>query len=379
MPLNVQIIEPTYIYNFLEKIVNINSYTHNLTGIEKVANCIINEAKNYGFNFEKIYPSNDSSRFHLILNKNLKNNFYGIVGHIDTVHPSESVFNKLTSKDDKLIGPGVNDMKGGVVVALFSMFILKKLGNCPDFKVIFNTDEEIGSKTSKEIIKNEMKNAKGVFVFEAGRLPGNKIIAERKGVMELVVEVFGKNAHAGEKPHEGINAIVELSDKILKLHNISGTVDGLTIEPGIISGGTARNVIPDYAKAVIDVRFKKNDHKKIIKEKIENILKQCYLDKSQIKFNLNAHRMPLELNEGSKFLIEKYISTAKSLGYTVTTTTSGGVSDANILNKIAPVIDGLGPVGGLCHTKDEFIIKDSLIDRIKIFTAFIKNLQGGGA
>ncbi len=362
------------IFSFLEKLVNINSFTQNISGLKKVGDEIISFSKSFNLSFEKYFPLKDSERFHLIYNKKLQKDFYGIVGHFDTVHPPDGNFQKLIEKDGKLIGPGVNDMKGGITVALFSMFTLKELGLPTNFKVIFNSDEEIGSKTSRKFIRDEMKGAKAVFVFEAGRLPGNKIISERKGVMELIIEISGKNSHAGESPQKGINAIVELSDKILKLYKLNNFIEGMTLQPGIIEGGIARNVIPDYAKAVIDVRYKKRNQVNKINKKIYEILKDNLIQGSKIKYTLNPHRPPLELTEESKKFIDMYINIAKKLGFEITTTATGGVSDANIISDIAPVMDGLGPLGEYCHTENEYIIKKSLIDRIKIFTCFAANL-----
>ena len=293
MSLNNAFLEPiekhsNEIFQFLSQLVNINSFTQNISGIEKVANVIIEKSKKFGFIFEKYFPEKDSERFHLICNQNFNDNFYGIIGHFDTVHPPESSFQSLKEQDDKLIGPGVNDMKGGIVVALYSLFLLKILGITPNVKIIFNSDEEIGSKTSKKFIMEHMKGADGVFVFEAGRLPGNKIISSRKGVIELIVEVFGKHSHAGENASEGINAIVELADKIIKLYELTGSLEGLTVHPGIINGGIARNVVPDYAKAVVDIRFNKSEDKKVVFEKIEKILKLHYINntKSTLKVQI---------------------------------------------------------------------------------------------
>ena len=189
--------------------------------------------------------------------------------------------------------------------------------------------------------------------------------------MEVVVKTKGKKSQAGENPYNGINAIVELADKILKLYSLNGLIKGLTVQPGIFDGGTARNVVPDYAEAVIDIRFEKvEDMEKVTKE-VEKVFKKNYIKNAKIEYEINAHRMPLELSETSKKLIEKYINIASKLGFHIETTASGGVSDANILNGIAPVIDGLGPLGEFCHSEKEYIIKNSLIDRIKIFSCFL--------
>ena len=380
MSLNKKIInavelERDNIFNFLKNIVNINSFTSNFNGIEKVCKIITDISSYFGINFEKYFPNENSKRFHLIYNKRLKKNFYGIIGHIDTVHSPEDNFQSLYRENSKLIGPGVNDMKGGIVAALYSIFILSTLNKRQlPIKIIFNTDEEVGSKTSKDLIVSEMKNAKAVFVFEAGRLPGNKIISNRKGAMELKIMCYGKSSHAGESPDSGINSIVELCDKITELFKLNNIISELSLQPGVITGGTARNVIPEKSEATIDIRFGKKSDKETIENLIKEKLSKKIFPQSKIEFNLNAHRMPMEKSKSSEKFIQKYIEIGKKLGYNITTTDSGGVSDANLLSEYCPVLDGLGPLGEFCHTKKEYIIAESLIDRIKIFTCFLSGL-----
>ena len=365
------------IYQSLYDVVEINSFTENTEGVIKTAEELISIGKKLGIEFEKYYPNKESETFHLIHNKDIKENFYGIVGHFDTVHHPDDGFLKIIEQGDKLIGPGVNDMKGGLIVALYSIYVLKSLGIDPPVKIIFNCDEEVGSKTSRDLIMKEFHGAQCVFVFEAGR-PKNNIVFERKGVIELVLKYIGKSSHAGESPEDGINSIVETSDKILKLYGLNGKLEGLTVNPGLIKGGTARNVIPSVTETVFDIRFKKLSEKEAIFKMIEEIINETVLQDIKLEYSMKSHRPPMELMKETKSYIDGYIKTAADLGLEVGLASSGGVSDANLMNGIAPVIDGLGPVGEFPHTQKEYIIKESLIERIKIFALFMQSIIRNG-
>jgi glutamate carboxypeptidase len=362
------------IYQSLYDVVEINSFTYNIDGVIETAEKLIEIGKKLGINLEKYYPDENSETFHLISGKELNSDFFGIVGHFDTVHPPEDGFLKIKEKDDKLIGPGVNDMKGGLIVALYSIYVLKTFGINIPIKIIFNCDEEIGSKTSRDFIMREFQGAKCVFVFEAGR-PENNIVYERKGVIELKLKYIGKPSHAGESPEEGINSIVEMSDKILKLYDLNGRLEGLTVNPGIIKGGTARNVIPSWTETIFDIRFKKLSEKEDIFEMIEEIINDTLLKGIKADYELKSHRPPMELMKKTEKYIQLYQNVGTEIGMKIGLASSGGVSDANLMNGIAPVIDGLGPVGMYPHTQKEFIIKESLMDRIKIFTLFLQSIN----
>ena len=361
------------IYQSFYDIIEINSFTENTEGVIKTGEKLISIGKELGIKFEKYFPDKEAKTFHLIHNQHLKSDFFGIVGHFDTVHHPDDGFLTIKEEGNKLIGPGVNDMKGGLIVALFSIYALKTFGIEVPVKIIFNCDEEIGSKTSRNLIMEQFKGANCVFVFEAGR-PDDNIVIERKGVIELNLKYKGKSSHAGESPDEGINSIVEMSEKVLKLYELNGKFEGLTLNPGIIKGGTARNVIPAMTEAVFDIRFKKLSEKEQIFKMIEEIINKTTLKGCKLEYTMSSHRPPMELMKKTQDYIDLYIKTASTIGYNIGLSSSGGVSDANLMNGIAPVIDGLGPVGQYPHTQKEFIIKESLMDRIKIFTLFLNKI-----
>ena len=245
------------IYANLEKLVNTNSFSANISGLHSVSDLLTDIAKGHGIELDKkIIVEDPTRRPHLIYENKQRDDFYAFIGHFDTVHPPDSDFNQLVESGENWIGPGVNDMKNGLLIALYTLVILKELLPLEQIplKILFNSDEEISSPVSKHIIEAELKNAKGGFVFESGRVPGDMIVTTRKGVIGLDIDVIGKPSHAGESPSTGINAIVDAATVIDKLNSLNGVAAGVSVQCTEITGGTARNVIPDRCHIGVDIR-----------------------------------------------------------------------------------------------------------------------------
>ena len=366
------------IYAFLEDLVDTNSFTSNREGIIAVADKIIRKAADYGIEFRKVHPLQDRGfPVHLLYDRYEGEDFYGIIGHFDTVHPPQGPFQKMRVSGEKLVGPGVNDMKGGIVVGLFSVIILRMLKVADELpvRILFNSDEEIGSKTSRDLIREQFRDARGAFVFEAGRVPGNNILTARKGAMELIIDVKGKAAHVGESPGKGINAITEMVSKLYRLNKLNDQENGISIHAGLIEGGVARNVVAPGCRAKVDIRFTDAEAGRRLVEEIKSVLATPELQGAGIDYTLEVHRPPFCKSGESERLKNLYFETAEAFGYTVGETQSGGVSDGNVTSGMGvATLDGLGPVGALPHTENEYIIAESLMDRTKIFSVFFYKL-----
>jgi len=363
------------IYKNFEDIVNINSFSSNADGIEKVLNQIIKIALNLDISLKTVYSSK-KVRPHLMYGRDKKDGYWAFVGHFDTVHPPQSDFQTMSEVDGLLKGPGTNDMKAGLIVALYSFYILQHL--YPDvqlpFKILFNSDEEIGSSDSKEIIENEFKGALAAFIFEPGR-PNGEIVTSRKGIASLDIEVVGKPAHSGVEPWEGINSILGACEIIRKLEALNDYENGIIVGCNEINGGVARNVVPANTKIVVDVRFSTMTQQKQLFSEIENILTSKNSLGAKVKYDLHLNRPPLEKSEQSDKLAKLYMDISNSVGIKCEDIATGGGSDGNFLSAMGiPVIDGLGAVGNYSHTKKEFIYKESLIYRTKIFVLFMSKL-----
>ncbi len=268
-------------------------------------------------------------------------------------------------------------MKNGVLIALYTLVILKELMPLEQIplKILFNSDEEISSPTSSHIIEAELKNAKAGFVFESGRMPGDMILTSRKGVIGLDIDVIGKPSHAGESPGTGINAIVDAATIVAELNSLNSVVAGASLQCTEISGGTARNVVPDHCHIGVDIRVPDQRKQAQFLESVERLLGDQNLVSSQIQSVIKIKRPPFVKTENSAKLAESYIKTASDLGFRIEETSSGGVSDANNLSSFGvPVIDGLGALGRYPHTKKEYMVKQSLMDRLIIFSSFFYEL-----
>ena len=364
------------IYDDFRKIVDINSFSSNLEGIKECAKALVEVASQKGIALEETYSSK-RRRPHLMYSKSLESDFYAFIGHFDTVHPPESEFDKMVDEGDILRGPGTNDMKGGLIVALYSLVILKEL--YPDrkipIKILFNSDEEIGSPDSSEIIKSEFKNAKAGFVFEAGRAPGYSVVTSRKGVFEIIVEIEGKAAHSGVEPWNGINAIVAAAKIVQRLDGLNDYDKGIIVGCNQIVGGIAKNVVPPDCKIDVNVRFVDNEQERYILSQMEEIFSKDDYDGAKVSYRLIHSRPPLVKTTKSQELYELYRSVSNFYGFECSEVSTGGGSDANYLGDLGvPVIDGVGVVGKYSHTTKEYILKSSIIERIKIFVLFMTKL-----
>ena len=366
------------IYANLEKLVNTNSFSANISGLHTVSDLLAEIAKGHGIELDKKIVAEDLDRRpHLLYENKQRDDFYAFIGHFDTVHPPDSDFNQLIEAGDNWVGPGVNDMKNGLLIALYTLIIIKELLPLEQIplKILFNSDEEISSPVSRHIIEAELKNAKGGFVFESGRVPGDMIVTTRKGVIGLDIDVIGKPSHAGESPSTGINAIVDAATIVDRLNSLDGVAAGVSVQCTEIAGGTARNVVPDRCHIGVDIRVPDLEKQAQILKDVTRILDDKKLVHSQIQYEINVKRPPFVKTEKSTELIEKYLKTASDLGFQIEETSSGGVSDANNLSSFGvPVIDGLGALGDFPHTKKEYMVKQSLLDRLVIFSSFFYEL-----
>lgn len=357
------------IYTDFEKIVNINSFSSNAKGIEEMSQALQDLAKNIDVDLKLIY-SKEKLRPHLIYGDEQKDNFYAVIGHFDTVHSPESDFTKYIEKDGLISGPGTNDMKSGLVVALYSLAILQKLFPKQQLpiKALFNSDEEIGSYDSKEIIYNVFSGAKAGFVFEPGRLENNSIVTGRKGIFGLLIDIEGKPSHAGVAPWNGINAIVEAARIVTELEGLNDYDNGISVGCNTIEGGIAANVVAPRCKIGVDARYVAPEQKTLLENQISKILEQPTETGAKVSYEILHGRPPLVKTEASEALYYKYRAVSESLSITCGELATGGGSDANYLSAMGiPVIDAVGAVGDGSHTKKEYTIKGSVLDRIKIF------------
>ncbi len=297
-----------------------------------------------------------------------------IVGHFDTVHPIGTIKrNPFRIEEGKVYGPGIYDMKTGLVQAIFALHALTELQMLKDKKIvcIFNSDEELGSKTSRQLIVEEAKKSKFAFVLEPSFGEDGAIKIARKGVASYIVKASGVPAHAGNSPEEGVSAIEEISHQVLELQALNDYEAGITVNCGIINGGSAKNTIPEYAELKVDVRVPTISDSKKIHQYITQL--EPINDKVELEIKGGFTRPPMEKDEESEQLYQMAKTMMKKhCNEHLPKAFVGGASDGNYTSLYTATLDGLGAVGDGAHSIDEYIFIDHLVSRTALLAALIE-------
>lgn len=292
-----------------------------------------------------------------------------IVGHYDTVHPIGSV--KLVVDGNKMFGPGVYDMKSGLVSAIWCIKAYKDLGIAPGKKIvcIFNGDEETGSAESTDIICDIAKDAKAALVVEPCTANGD-LKTGRKGNMKFSVTIHGKAAHAGNAHHLGINAIEEMAHEILFVQSLTDYDAGTTVNVGVAAGGTKVNVVPDRAEYHVDCRFRNLAERKRIMDAIQGMKTTIAGTEREVVFI--DGKLPMEETDGNMALFAIARECGEKVGLTFSHQFVGGGSDGNAISAMGiPTLDGLGAAGDHAHSPKEHILIDQYIPRIAMLGSMI--------
>lgn len=293
------------------------------------------------------------------------------VGHYDTVWPQGTLaqWNQRVGTDAagrrQLSGPGIFDMKTGLVQAIWATKVLqdKDLPR-PTITLLINGDEEIGSPSSRALIEKYAKGSDMAFVFEASH--EGKVKTSRKGVGLITVEATGVESHAGLNPQDGASAITALMEWCLSAEKLADDAEGTTVNVGLISGGTGSNVVAGKATAQLDIRLRTVAEQQRLDDAFDHITWSD--DRVQVKVTKEWNRPPMEFTPASQTLYSEVEATALEMGRTIEHTAVGGASDANFIAPLGiPVICGIGADGAGAHARHEFIYPDS----IPFFTALV--------
>jgi glutamate carboxypeptidase len=271
----------------------------------------------------------------------------------------------------KIFGPGVLDMKAGIVISLAAIEEARSNGMTRPVTLLCTSDEEIGSHTSREHIERLAKESELVLVLESALLDGS-LKTWRKGVGEFWVKTRGRAAHAGGAHQDGRNAIEELAHQVLAIQQLTDYEKQTTLNVGVIHGGTVSNVVPDEANIHVDVRVMQADEW----ERIESAMRQLKpaLDGTSIEISGELNRPPMPFDDTMKKTFEKAKDIASTIGNELKAGGTGGGSDANFVAPLGvPVLDGLGAIGEGYHSEREFIFADSLEQRVKLISTLLKN------
>lgn len=299
-------------------------------------------------------------------------------GHIDTVYKIDSAFQKAYRQNDELlIGPGVADMKGGLVILLYALKIFEKTPWTKNvgFKVFINTDEEIGSIGSKSLIEKYCRSCHAGFIFEPSLEDGSLVI-QRKGSCNYSIIVKGKAAHAGRNIHEGKNAITALTRLIEHLQKSLEHLKDTTLNIGYIKGGQQSNIVPEKAICKLNIRSENSEEMTLFDNILYELTKKIGSD-LEVSYEIykESFRPPKPKNLSSQTLFEALKKTAKDIGIHLEGKITGGVCDGNDLSAFGITnIDTMGAIGGCLHSEKEYLRLYSLKERAKLFALFLMQI-----
>lgn len=296
-----------------------------------------------------------------------------LMGHFDTVFPLGTLKTMpFYEREGKIFGPGVQDMKGGLVIGLTAIAALLEAGEMPKRPItfLFTSDEEVGSQTSRALIEELAAQAALTLVLEPSMKDG-ALKTWRKGVGDFHLRVSGRAAHAGGNHAEGRNALEELSHQILAIQALTDYEKETTLNVGLARGGTAANVVPEFAEATIDLRILDPEEY----PRIENAMHALHpvLDGTTLEVSGGLNRPPMPFDAAMQATFEKAKRIAAGIGMDLKAGGTGGGSDANFVAPLGvPVLDGLGAVGEGLHSSREFIYKESLAEKAKLVATLLK-------
>jgi len=372
----------------LQAMVNTDGGSYDKAGVDAVGAIVKNFCESHGLNVETVRGEKHGDCLRAILphegapSRTRGNHAANIVlmGHRDTVFPKgEPERRPFTIQEGRAYGPGVADMKAGLVMNMFVLAAFKKFGGAPGPMVgLFTGDEEIGSPEGRVVIEEEARGARVVFNSEPGR-PTGGVVTGRKGGVFSIFEIEGKAAHSGGNFQAGISAIGELAHKIVAIHALTDLERGITLNVGLVSGGQSVNTVAPSAVGQIDLRYVHPADRDEIVAKLHEIVAHSYVPGTRAKLTIKGEFLPLTQDDAAKKLFTLYQGAATASGLDVKGEFSGGCADSGFTAaQGAPTICAVGPVGGLAHSPEEYLEVASLIPRAQSLARSVLRLEQVG-
>jgi glutamate carboxypeptidase len=362
--------------SILKRLVETESPSHNKAAVDRVGAIIIDEARRLDAQVEVI-PNKETGDH--ILASFPSPSGRGVRGeggilllcHMDTVFPLGTIEKfPYREADGKIFGPGVLDMKAGILIALAAIEEAQKSRLNRPVMLLCTSDEEIGSHTSREHIERLAKESALVLVLEGGLIDGS-LKAWRKGVGQFQVKTRGRAAHAGGDHKKGRNAIEEMAHQVIAIQRLTDYSRQTTLNVGVIHGGTVSNVVPEECMVKVDVRVMQPREWEGLEAEMKKL--EPVLDGTSIEVTGSLNRPPMPFDEKMKATFERAKSIAAQIGMELKAGGTGGASDANFVAPLGiPVLDGLGAIGEGYHSEREYIFVDSLEERTKLVAALLR-------
>jgi len=299
-----------------------------------------------------------------------------LIGHMDTVfEPGIAAERPFRTEGDKARGPGVSDMKGGLLAGLTALDALQAAGHRPSVTFVANPDEEIGSPFSGPVIRALAADHDAALVLECARANGD-LVSARKGIADLEVAISGRAAHAGVEPEKGRSAILAAARMVEALHGLNGRWPSVTCNVGTIAGGTRPNVVADRCQLQVDLRAATAGEFADAEQALRELVATPHVADTSAELRVTASHPPMEKSPATGRLVDLAQAIAGELGFAVRDAATGGASDANTTASAGlPTLDGLGPIGGDDHGPAEWLDLASVVPRTSLLAGLVLRID----
>ena len=361
-----------------ERLVNIDSGSYDKEGVDEVGRVLVAWLEARGIACEWIPLAERGDAIRAVVNADAPGKEILLMGHRDTVFAKGEVAQRpFSTAGDRAHGPGVCDMKAGLVQNAFILAAFQELGGAPGpVAALFTGDEEIATTASRPIIEAEAQRARAVFNAEPGRVSGNVVTGRRGGVF-FRCEVFGKAAHSGNSFHAGRSAIAEIADKIGRWFAMNERFGdrNMTINVGLVAGGQSVNSVAPHASCEIDLRYLTPQDRDVLVGAVEEIATTCGIDGTRGEITIRGEYLPVSPTPEGDALFRHYKQAANDLGieldgeFTLSCANSGFTAAQGV-----PTICAIGPVGGKAHGPEEYLEVDTVVPRAQAVALAVARL-----
>jgi glutamate carboxypeptidase len=364
----------------LESLVNIDCGSYTPDGVNRVADFCTDALRTLGADVERLphEPAPGKARVgDLVIGRIAgEGPRLLLIGHMDTVFDAGTAADRpFRIEGERAHGPGVTDMKAGLLAGLHAIGALHDAGARPAITFVANPDEEIGSPFSTPHIRRLVPDHDAALVLECARANGD-IVSARKGIADYHITITGRAAHAGVEPEKGRSAILEAAHQVLALHALNGRWPSVTVNAGVIHGGTRPNVVPERCELKVDVRAATVAKFDAAVAELERIVGTPTVEGTSARTTHTAGHQPMEKSPAASRLVELAVAIAGELGFALRDTATGGASDANTTAAAGlPTLDGLGPIGGDDHSVDEWLDVTSIVPRTALLALLVARIQ----
>jgi glutamate carboxypeptidase len=363
----------------LESMVNVDCGSYSPEGVNRIADLCEQRFRDHGWDVERRSHEGTPPLGDLVIGRLAGAGGPNVllVGHMDTVFDDGTVAERPFRVDGGIArGPGVSDMKAGLLAGFFATAILQDVDfdGFGTITYVCNPDEEIGSPFSGPVIRDLAPQHDAAFVLEGARANGD-IVSARKGITDYSIRIAGRAAHAGVEPEKGRSAVLQAAHTILAIERLNGRWPGVTANVGVARGGTRSNVVAERCELQVDVRSSELATLQEAEAEIERICRETTVPDVTVTVEPHGWHRPMEKREGAQRLVDIAIAAAAELGFELRDAATGGASDANTTSAAGtPTIDGLGPVGGDDHSPAEWVDLTSVVPRTALLAAIVSRV-----